>query len=295
MRVIFFGMPGPFAAPPLRALLASGAELAALAMPAPPGAGPVTRLPPIGAPAGRNVLAGPPPTLAQIAQTTGAPVLGLRGLGRPEVAAALAELRPDLACVACWPWRIPPTLLALPRHGFLNLHPSLLPDLRGPEPLFWAFQRGLERSGVSLHRMDAGLDTGPILAQAEMALPLGMAGPAAEARAAELGAGLLAAALADLLGGAAPPARPQPPGGGFYPAPSAADFGIDRAWPARRAYHFMRGTAHWRAPYPLLGAELLLAEAVGYEPQGELGRAYICDGAIARVQCSPGLLIARIA
>jgi methionyl-tRNA formyltransferase len=296
MRILFFGMPGRFSAPPLRALLASGAAVLAVAVPAPPGAAPLTRLPPPRAPLVSSLIAGPAPSITQLAGAAGIPVLGLRSLGRQEVAAALAELRPDVACVACWPWRIPPSLLSLPPYGFLNLHPSPLPELRGPEPLFWAFQQGLEQSGVTLHQMDAQLDTGAIIAQAALDLPAGITGPAAEAQAAERGAELLATAIRALQRGEVPDARPQPAGGSFYKKPGAADFQIDRAWAARRAFHFMRGTAHWGVPYRLTmgGEQLLLAAATSYEPEGVLGAAQRRSGGLIEIQMSPGTLTARV-
>ena len=64
-----------------------------------------------------------------------------------------------------FPWKIPPVALAVPRLGWLNGHPSLLPRHRGPLPVAWAIREGDEEIGITFHRMDADLDTGPILAQ----------------------------------------------------------------------------------------------------------------------------------
>jgi len=74
-------------------------------------------------------------TIVQLAWSA-IPVFEISRLGAPETLAQLADLRPDVACVACFPKRIPAQLLALPSLGFLNMHPALLPDHRGPEPLF---------------------------------------------------------------------------------------------------------------------------------------------------------------
>lgn len=71
--------------------------------------------------------------------------------------------RHDWLVVAGWGRRIPSDLLAIPRLGTLNIHPSLLPEHRGPEPLRWALLHGDERFGVSIHRMTAVLDRGPIV------------------------------------------------------------------------------------------------------------------------------------
>ena len=78
----------------------------------------------------------------------------------------LRASRPDLAL--CWgfPWRIPQAALDVPPLGSVNCHPALLPRHRGPIPLAWAFRDGDAQFGVTWHRMDSELDTGPILAQA---------------------------------------------------------------------------------------------------------------------------------
>src|SRR5581483_2102492 len=81
---------------------------------------------------------------------------------------ALADLKPDLIFVAGFPRKLPPNLLELPRLGCINLHPSLLPRYRGPDPLFWQFMNDETHVGFTFHRMDTDFDTGPILIQRHM-------------------------------------------------------------------------------------------------------------------------------
>ncbi len=73
----------------------------------------------------------------------------------------------DLDLVVCYgfSWRLPPGVLGLPRHGVINIHPSLLPEYRGPAPVLWAIRNGDPHLGVSVHRMDEDIDTGPVLAR----------------------------------------------------------------------------------------------------------------------------------
>jgi methionyl-tRNA formyltransferase len=88
---------------------------------------------------------------------------------RPERwAAMLAPLRPDLIICGGMPWHLPPELLALPRLGAINIHPSLLPRHRGPASIEWAFRSGDTETGFTVHRMAPGFDTGPILAQGRL-------------------------------------------------------------------------------------------------------------------------------
>lgn len=81
-------------------------------------------------------------------------------------AGLLAQYEPDLLITNGFGWRLPPSLLALPRLGAINIHPSLLPRYRGPHPISWALRNGDSEIGVTIHRMDADFDTGRILAQA---------------------------------------------------------------------------------------------------------------------------------
>jgi methionyl-tRNA formyltransferase len=84
---------------------------------------------------------------------------------RSTIAPLLASVEPDLVICMGFPWKIPPAALAVPRLGWVNGHPSLLPRHRGPIPIAWAIRAGDEEIGFTIHRMDAELDTGPILAQ----------------------------------------------------------------------------------------------------------------------------------
>jgi methionyl-tRNA formyltransferase len=89
---------------------------------------------------------------------------------RSEIAPLLASMRPDLVVCMGFPWRIPPDALAVPPLGWLNGHPSILPRHRGPVPMAWTIRSGDEETGITFHRMDAELDTGPILVQERYAV-----------------------------------------------------------------------------------------------------------------------------
>jgi methionyl-tRNA formyltransferase len=89
---------------------------------------------------------------------------------RASIAPLLRTYEPDLALCAGFPWKIPPDALAVPKHGIVNGHPSLLPRYRGPSPVSWAIRNGERVIGFTFHYMDAELDTGGILAQASIRL-----------------------------------------------------------------------------------------------------------------------------
>lgn len=91
--------------------------------------------------------------------------------GRERIAPLLEMFEPDVAFCAGFPWKIPAEAIAVPRHGIVNGHPSLLPKYRGPSPVSWAIREGETEIGFTFHYMDAELDTGNVLAQAT--IPLG--------------------------------------------------------------------------------------------------------------------------
>lgn len=250
-RIVFLGTRGLFSRLPFEALLAAGFPVVGMIIPSQARVG----LPGEKADA---VRAAPRPGLPMwpadavgLALAREIPVLEVARLNDPASLAALAGLRPDVLCAACFPRRLPPAWLALPARGALNVHPSLLPAYRGPEPLFWQFRAGEARTGVSVHCMDAGLDTGDLVAQTAVPLPDGVVYADAERRLAEAGAELLVAALKAETW----PRAPQPSAGASrFPLPSTADLDVPTDWPARRAYNFLRGAAPW-GPFTLIAPE----------------------------------------
>jgi methionyl-tRNA formyltransferase len=90
--------------------------------------------------------------------------------GRDRIAPLLRSLAPDLALCTGFPWKIPADALAVPRHGVVNGHPSLLPRYRGPSPVAWAIRNGESEIGFTMHYMDADLDTGNVLGQVRIPL-----------------------------------------------------------------------------------------------------------------------------
>ena len=119
----------------------------------------------------------------------------------PDAVARVAELQPELIVLADYGQIVPRRLLELPRHGALNLHPSLLPRHRGASPIPATILAGDAETGVSLMLMDAGLDTGPLIAQLVLPLDGTETAPELEERLAGLAAGLLADRLEPWLNG----------------------------------------------------------------------------------------------
>lgn len=298
VRVLFLGLRCAFSYDPLAALTEAGLDVVAVAIPGPEAPRwsesggvrlvPRPRLPLLGP--------GDQHDIVPFAWRRSIPVLEVSRLDEPETLARLAAYRPDVIALACFPWRLPPPVLALPRLGCLNVHPSLLPANRGPAPLFWTFRLGESRTGVTVHLVDERLDAGDIVLQEAIAVPDGIAGPDLEALCSQRGAQLLVAAIRGLASGTSVRRKQTPELASHHPWPLPDDFFIDPARPARWAFNFIRGVAHWSLPLVFRsgGREFVLESALSYCPEGTLGRPYVRRGGELRVQCSPGILRATL-
>lgn len=179
------------------------------------------------------------------AAATGLVILAPPRLREPEAVAAIRDLAPELLLLADYGQIVPAELLELPTHGALNLHPSLLPRHRGASPIPAAILAGDRETGVSLMRMDAGLDTGPIIAQQRLPLDGTEIAPELERRLAEVAAGLLADNLDPWLAGELA-ARAQPDEGATLTRPlSRRDGRLDPALPAEILERQVRAYQPW--------------------------------------------------
>jgi methionyl-tRNA formyltransferase len=298
MRVIFCGALCTFSTAPLRLLIEAGQDVCAVMMSAEQSISgrPITLLSPPQQTSIPILDAADLPSIVSIAWQHHIPIYHVNRLSAPETVATCAQLQADVACVACFPKRFPPALLGVPRWGFLNVHPSLLPRYRGPYPLFWMLRHGDRRFGVTIHFMDAQLDTGDITAQAEVELPDGFSGEVADRTLSQYGAELLLDVLRRLETGRLA-RRAQTAAGTYFPVPQESDFVIDTAWPARRAFNFMRGTGEWQRLYPVevAGQRFMLKQALFYSSHEVLDQPYRQLGEQIDIQFSPGVLRALIA
>ena len=197
MRLIFMGTP-EFAVPALTALAAAHEVVAVYTQPPRPG--------------GRRGRELTPSPVQRRAEELGLAVRSPISLKGAEEQAEFAACQADIAVVAAYGLILPRAILAAPRLGCLNLHGSLLPRWRGAAPIQRAILAGDAETGVDIMRMEAGLDTGPVLAEARTSIDRKNAGQLIE-ELAELGAALIVRVLADLPSF---PEVPQPAEGMTY-------------------------------------------------------------------------------
>jgi len=234
VKVVFFGTPD-FAVPTLRRLIDSPHEVA-LVVSKPD------------KPVGRRQVPTSPPVV-EAARARGIEVLQAPTLKAPVVEEELRGAGPDVAVVVAYGKLIPPELLGLPRLGFVNLHPSLLPRHRGPSPIQWALVCGDRTTGVTTMQLDEGMDTGPILLQRRVQIDPKDTAETLAPRLAGIGAELILETLAGLERGDVVP-RPQPPDGGNVTPMLRRNFAkVDWSMPSRQLVNRLRGFTPWPGLY----------------------------------------------
>lgn len=198
-------------------------------------------------PAGRGRELKPPP-VKSLAQVLDIPVFQPKKLRGPEVIGQLKNWNPDLIVVAAFGQILRPDVLDMPEYGCVNVHASLLPRWRGAAPIQAAILHGDTQSGVSIMRMDPGLDTGPILSQRSIDLDAGETAGSLSDKLAELGAGLLIDTLPAYLAGEIKAQKQDNEQSTYAPmlkkSDGELDFGEAADYLARqvRAYHPWPGT-----------------------------------------------------
>lgn len=242
-------------------------------------------------PAGRGQAPKAPP-VKEAALRAGLPVLQPHKLRTPPFAEVLRPLALDLVVVVAYGKILPPELLAVPRLGCLNVHASLLPKYRGAAPIQHALMAGERETGVTLMRMDAGLDTGPTLAA--RALPItdeDTAGTLHE-KLARLGAELLAEHLDAIFRGELP-AVPQDDARASYAGLLDKEQGrVDWSQPAARVRDRIRGVDPWPGAFTLLEGQPLKLWRPRLAPQAGIeSAAGAAPGTVLRADAS-GLTVA---
>ena len=288
--IVFFGTP-ELAVPTLAALVAAG-RAPALVVSQP------------SRPAGRGQKAQDPP-VARWARDHGLPVLQPERVRAPEF---LEEMRglipgspgasPGVAVVVAFGQIFPRDLLALPRHGCINLHASLLPRWRGAAPIQAAVAAGEERTGVTTMQMEAGLDSGPILLQEETVIGRGETAGELGRRLAAIGAALVVRTLEALERGEIVP-RPQDAAEATYAPRLTRDSGrVDWSLSAAALCHLLLAYTPWPgltaelggAPVKLVRAEPLPAESEAPAPLAPGTVLGLRDGRLA-VACGGGTVL----
>jgi methionyl-tRNA formyltransferase len=203
---------------------------------------------------------------------------------RSEIAPLLAGLRPDLTVCMGFPWKIPADALAVPRLGWLNGHPSILPRHRGPVPMAWAIRHGDEETGITFHRMDAELDTGNVIAQERYPIGEYVEPDEFYGRTGPIVMETFATAVERLAAGEE--GTPQEAGGAYE-----TFLGEDDAWldPSRPAVELHRLVWAWRYTVPVDGVRGALVAIDGETVRVLASSLSEAEGA-SKLDCADGPL-----
>jgi len=281
MRAVFMGTPA-FAVPSLAALAEVVDVTLVLCNP--------------DRPAGRGRSMASPPVKEE-AVRRGIPVFQPEKARHPDAVARIAAEAPDLVVVVAYGHILPKSILDIPRIGSINVHASLLPKYRGAAPINWAVARGESVTGITIMRMDEGMDTGPMLHVPEM--PIGEEDTAETmfSKLSNLGAEALREALRKLREGTLDE-TPQDAALATYAPKLTKEHGrIDWSRPAGEVCNLVRGMTPWPSAFALHAGTTLkvLSSAVAGESgtAGEAGEvvalgrdgiAVACGGGVLRLQ-----------
>ncbi|MBL7162940.1 MAG: methionyl-tRNA formyltransferase [Anaerolineales bacterium] len=192
IRIVFMGSPD-FSLPALRALAENYRVVGVVTQPdRPAGRGRELKIPPV----------------KELAQELGLPIMQPTRLKAPQAIEQLKAWNPDLIVVAAFGQILRPGVLDLPQHGCINVHASLLPRWRGAAPINAAILHGDDKTGVTIMKMDPGLDTGPILSKSEISIQADETAGSLSPKLAQLGGDLLIETLPAYLSGEMTP-QPQ--------------------------------------------------------------------------------------
>jgi methionyl-tRNA formyltransferase len=282
LRTVFMGTPG-FAVPSLAALAEAVDVTLVLCNP--------------DRPAGRGRSLAPPP-VKEDAVRRGFPVFQPEKARHPDAVARIAAEAPDLIVVVAYGHILPKSILAIPRLGCVNVHASLLPKYRGAAPINWAVARGETVTGITIMRMDEGMDTGPMLHVREM--PIGVEDTAETmfSKLSILGAEALREALRKMREGTLHE-TPQDAALATYAPMLKKEHGrIDWSRPAGEIRNLVRGMTPWPSAFALHAGKTLKvgASAVAAESgtAGEPGAVVALGRDGISVACGEGVLRLKV-
>jgi methionyl-tRNA formyltransferase len=274
-RIVFMGTP-EFAVPSLEACAEIGEVVLVVTQP--------------DKPKGRGQELAPPP-VKQWALARGLPVRQPEKLKATRFHEELIPFAPQVAVVAAYGRILPPELLAVPEKGCVNVHGSLLPKWRGAAPIQWAVASGDATTGVCLMAMEAGLDTGPVIARKEIAIEPTDTGGSMHDKLARLGADLVLAELPPFLRRERVPVPQDHARATLAPMLKKEDGRLDFRLAARALECRLRGFTPWPGAFTFLAGKLLkIVKARVGDGRGEPGEI-VSTASGLEVACGEGSLV----
>lgn len=232
-----------------------------------------------------------PPAVKVASETLGLPVVQVASLREIAARAPLVAWRPDAFVVAAFGLILGRKTLAIPRIAAINVHASLLPAYRGASPIATAIACGERETGVSLMRMDPGLDTGPVFARHAVAITARDTTTTLSATIAQLGARMLEQHLSGILTGDITPVAQSGPATVARPL-TKADGWLDWSRPAHELELLVRAMIPWPRAWTTTpgGTQLLVLAAAARPPLDDPPGTVACVDQSLRIACGEGSL-----
>ncbi|WP_433749610.1 methionyl-tRNA formyltransferase [Falsibacillus pallidus] len=241
-KIVFMGTPD-FSVPVLQQILEDGYEVLAV----------VTQP---DRPVGRKKVMTPPPVKVE-ALKHGLPVIQPEKLKNPTEMEKIIELNPDLIVTAAFGQILPNEILETPKYGCINVHASLLPELRGGAPIHYSILQGKEKTGITIMYMAEKLDAGDILTQVEVAIEEDDNVGTLHDKLSEAGAKLLSETLPSLINGELTPQEQDHTKATFAPNIKREQEKIDWTKAGEEIYNHIRGLNPWPVAYTMLDGEVV--------------------------------------
>ena len=207
-------------------------------------------------PVGRKKVLTPPPVKVE-AEIHGIPVFQPEKIREEAELAKILALHPDLVVTAAFGQILPNELLEAPKYGCINVHASLLPELRGGAPIHYSILQGKEKTGITIMYMAEKLDAGDILTQAEVVIEEEDNVGTMHDKLSEVGSDLLADTIPKLLNGELTAIKQDESKATFASNIKRADEKIDWNRPGEEIYNHVRGLNPWPVAYTLLDGKVL--------------------------------------
>jgi methionyl-tRNA formyltransferase len=290
-RVLVFGIRCRFTELVVSHMLAHGVNLVGAVLPGPPGTSEPLRITP---PRSTLPFAADPDSILP-AGLNRLPLYQVGSLTHPSTVELVESVEPDVILVACYPRVIPGRIRRLAPRGAINIHPSALPENRGPDPLFWAFRRGDGRFGVTVHELSEKLDAGDILERREFSGWHARTETDVEIALARH-AGNMASRVVEKLARGHVTRIPQDETLASYQGwPTDSDYLVDTRLSAQAAFNFIVGLLDRGIPIRVAhaGRQLTVVEAISHH-SGDVADINTSDPDIIAVQCGAGTLVVRI-
>ncbi len=240
-KIVFMGTP-EFAVPALQQLIAHHAVIGVVTQP--------------DRPAGRSRQLQQSP-IKQLALQHAIPVFQPEKIRRAEAVEELRQWSPDVYIVAAFGQILPQAVLDIPPHGSLNIHASLLPRWRGAAPIQAAIRAGDAESGITIMKMDAGLDTGPMLTQRAIPLAPDETGQSLHDKLAQIGGELLIETLPGYLDGRIQPQAQDEALVTYAPQIKKEEGHINWQQPAEAIERLVRAFTPWPGTYTFWDGQML--------------------------------------